>query len=437
MTDTNFTENDLSFEALFKNGTCLTCNYLFSTEAQDYAIELREKQRRLHKGALCLIETPKSITSNLHQKFHYFSNGILIINLFHSENENNIGLKRILKLLEIRNLPVKKIYDLSKIFNYIVATDYMEKLNKYALSLYDYHDNIKIKSFFTVEEFVSDCFANNNILLTACKSENIDLDVRNCCALFADGRFFITNEEYKITSFDQSIIDKFRQRNPNFVILKTSHVPQEYIDALNNEAIKYDWYISADEVKQRNILSDTEIQKMNQYIENLFSTRKCISVTNIDFDKEIVFSAKPDVDRYALFSDGLLVTSNKTYENKYMYEKFSKIHNNLKIRIEFVPDYYITEIYSTLPRYQRSAESIYMEMIKEKAKKIKKELNISHHESLDIAARIGQWKNFKSIKIKNEAIARNLITFFKEYGKNKDKEACLKIYQDYLNEIRN
>ena len=68
MTDTNFTENDLSFEALFKNGTCLTCNYLFSSEALDYAIELREKQRRLHKGALCLIETPKSITSNLHQK---------------------------------------------------------------------------------------------------------------------------------------------------------------------------------------------------------------------------------------------------------------------------------------------------------------------------------------------------------------------------------
>ena len=75
-----------------------------------------------------------------------------------------------------------------------------------------------------------------------------------------------------------------------------------------------------------------------------------------------------------------------------------------------------------------------MGIIKERAKKIKKELNIAHHEALDIAAQSEHWKNYKSISIKDEAHARSLISRLADYQHIKDTNYYLNKYNYYLKE---
>ena len=48
-------------------------------------------------------------------------------------------------------------------------------------------------------------------------------------------------------------------------------------------------------------------------------------------------------------------------------------------------------------------------MLKQKARKLKRMLNIPHLEALDIVAQIAEWKNWKDIKIEDEMHARGLI----------------------------
>lgn len=86
------------------------------------------------------------------------------------------------------------------------------------------------------------------------------------------------------------------------------------------------------------------------------------------------------------------------------------VYKDLELKIELVPDWYIPEIYAALPKYQRSATTIYMERLKEKAKKLKMEFNIAHHKALDLAAKISGWDNFQAIKVENESHARHLIS---------------------------
>ncbi|MBQ8750585.1 MAG: hypothetical protein IJZ30_02985 [Alphaproteobacteria bacterium] len=415
MTDTKNIPIELSFETLFANGTCLTYKPLQSLESYKYAKDLEEKYRKQNNTFYTQIKTTAILTTDsFNNKFHYFSNGILIYNFFKNENKNNVCLKRILKMLEIRKLPVNKTYDLSKIFDYFTASTYMNDLEKYAQKFYSYKDNVKITARPSIQDFVNDCFANNNILLTACKDEDVTADIRNDIALFADGRYYISNVIDKGHYADRHIkCNILKNEHKDFVFLCAEYVPQSYIDALYKEAEKYDWYISEEIQKQKNTPSSTEIEEMNKYIEKLFNNRKCLSVTNLTFGRATsFFSACPDTDKYALFSDGLLLISNKSKKDKIWIEYINKAYNDLTIKVKIVPDFYIPAIYSNLPKYQRSASDIYMEMLKERAKKIKKELKITHHEALEIVARAERWKDYKSINIKNEPHARYLIFDF-------------------------
>ncbi|MBQ4399728.1 MAG: hypothetical protein II830_00375, partial [Alphaproteobacteria bacterium] len=174
----------------------------------------------------------------------------------------------------------------------------------------------------------------------------------------------------------------------------------------------YEWYISAEDAKRKNELSEPEIRQMSAYIKNLFNGRKCLSVTNLEDDSVTHFGADPDVDKYALFTDGTLVVGNSrsNVANTYWYDQMCRIYKDLELKIELVPDYCIPAIYAALPNYQRSAGDIYMEMLKEKAKKLKQSLGITHHEALDIAAKTEGWDDFQSVKIEDESHARHLIS---------------------------
>ncbi len=73
-----------------------------------------------------------------------------------------------------------------------------------------------------------------------------------------------------------------------------------------------------------------------------------------------------------------------------------------------------------------------MEMFKERVKKIKKELNIPHHEALEIVARGEHWNDYKSINIENEAIARYLIS--RLLLPLKSTEFYVNLHKNYLKE---
>lgn len=436
MTDTNFTEDDLSFETLFKNGICLTYSPCDAMDAFRYARDKKKEYCEQNNVKRALIKSKAELsTGKLSPKFHYFSNGVLIHNFTQKEDA---ALQRVLTMFTIRNLPIRKIYALSQIYDYWKGSSYMRNLSERANLLYPYREDIKIAPFPKIEEFIMDCFANNNVLLTASKNENVNPDIRECLALFADGRYYIADEfGGTISRHNNKNIKIFKNEHKDYVFLDEIYVPREYIVALYKEAEKYDWYVSAEEIEQKNRLSDTQTAQMKNYIENLFNGRKCLSVTNLEDDSRTHFGADPDVDKYALFTDGTLVVGNSrsNVENTYWYDRMCAIYKDLKLKVELVPDFYIPAIYAALPKYQRSAREIYMEMLKEKAKKLKSELNISHHEALDIAAKIDDWDDFQSIKIEDEAHARHLISA--EKWRNKIANGSfLQEYEIYLRSKR-
>lgn len=411
MTDTIFTENDLSFDVLFKNGICMTYSPCDAMDAFRYAQEKKKEYCEQNNVKRALIKSKAELSSGrLSPKFHYFSNGVLIHNFTQKEDA---ALQRVLTMFTIRNLPIRKIYALSQIYDYWKGSSYMRNLSERANLLYPYREDIKIAPFPKLEEFITDCFANNNILLTASKNENVNPDIRDCLALFADGRYYIADGfGGTISRHNNKNIKIFKNEHKDYVFLDEIYVPRDYIAALYKEAEKHDWYVSSDEIRQKNAKSDAEVSEMQHYIENLFNGRKCLSVTNLETDRTTHFGADPDVDKYALFTDGTLVVgdSRPNVANTYWYDQMCSIYKDLKLKIELVPDYYIPAIYAALPRYQRSASDIYMEMLKEKAKKLKQELNIPHHEALDIAAKIDDWDNFQAVKIEDESHARYLIS---------------------------
>lgn len=70
---------------------------------------------------------------------------------------------------------------------------------------------------------------------------------------------------------------------------------------------------------------------------------------------------------------------------------------------------YIRHIYRRLPEFQKGAAAIYIEMLKQKARKLKKMTALTHTQALDEVAKIAGWRNWRSIKVESEAHARQLI----------------------------
>ena len=120
----------------------------------------------------------------------------------------------------------------------------------------------------------------------------------------------------------------------------------------------------------------------------------------------------PDWEKYALFADGRLIVDERKpplWVN-YFAKEISKVFPTLELKIESKPVYLIEEIYKRLINLQKTAREIYLEMMKQKARKLKKMLNIPHHEALELAAKITGWNNWKEITQIDEARARFVIS---------------------------
>lgn len=409
MTEKTFSLNYETIAQLFENGVCLTYNPTEPTPAWQYAKQLETDFKKQNGVNRCRIisKTAKLWQRSYHPTFHYFSDGSLIYSRYLQDKGAMKMLQRIKKLLKIRGYKVSKIYAPLNEIDFFDYDKMLRHISEQACQHYPYTDDLSAAPFPSKEEFVQECFAGGNILLTACKDENITPESRDYLALFADGRFFVA-ETYEKAVANFSKITKFEYENTDSLRLQTEYVPQGYIDALYEKAAEFEWYETPEAAAQKQKPDDASLQKMQQYIADLFKNRKCVSVLN----PEVKGMFSPDLGKYALFNDGrlLIAQSRKNFGDDCLFmQQMHQAYPDYKFTIEQIPDDYFSEIYRKLPEYQKGATVIYLEMLKQKARKLKRMLEIAHHEALDMAAQIVGWPNWKAVKIEDEAHARNLI----------------------------
>ena len=412
MTDTKtFPLNYEIIEQLFQNSVCLSYNPLELMAAFKYAKELKAEYKKTHNTKRCRIisQTAKLWQSSYHPSFHYFTDGSLIFSRYLQDKGASEELERIKTMLQIRGYKVNKIYAPQEQIDFFTYDKMLRYITEQSLMRYSFLSDLSVEQFPNKEEFIRECFYEGNILLTACKNEKVKPECRNYLALFADGRFFISDIYEKVETVNFGKITLFERNNNKYLRMETEYVPQDYIDALYAKASEYDWYETPEDAEQKHKLSFNELTKMQKYIDNLFQNRKCVSVLN-PYGTNVLIT--PELEKYALFSDGTLVITQSRLrfdENSYFMEQMHKIYQDYEFKIEQVPDYYLPEIYRRLPEFQKGAAQIYIEMLKQKARKFKRILAIKHHVALDMVAQMAGWHNWKAVKVEDDMHARHLI----------------------------
>ena len=85
----------------------------------------------------------------------------------------------------------------------------------------------------------------------------------------------------------------------------------------------------------------------------------------------------------------------------------------------------MSQLYKRLPEFQKSATVIYIEMLKQKARKLKRITELTHIEALNAVAKMSGWKDWCSINVEDEMHARQLISFEKRHKNNKLEDEYL------------
>ncbi|MBR1601357.1 MAG: hypothetical protein IJ677_07240 [Alphaproteobacteria bacterium] len=419
MTNTQTSLNYEIIEQLFQNSVCLTYNPLEPTSAWQYARELQRNFEKKHNLKYSCIRSKfaKMRQGQYNARFHYFADGTLV----HcaepqsfSENEmyrhGSEDLERIMTALKIRNYPVNKIYGPQNQMDVFYYSDFLRYISTQSLLKYSYTEDLYVEPLPNKEDFVRDCYANGNILLTASKDELLPPHCREFMALFADGRYYIS-EEYrnhlgaknysKISRFDADYL-------LHYCVMAEEYIPQDYLNALYKEAEKYEWFASITDTasKLQKHMNTDDLIKMNKYIDNLFLKRTCLTVVNPDIGSSFM---SPDFQQYAVFSDGLVVAVYNNENDKPFVKSLKKYFPDLNFRFEKISKEYLEQLYRRLPEFQKGATTIYIEMLKQKARKLKRMTDLTHIEALDVVANIAGWQNWRAIKIEDEAHARELI----------------------------
>lgn len=78
-----------------------------------------------------------------------------------------------------------------------------------------------------------------------------------------------------------------------------------------------------------------------------------------------------------------------------------------------------------------------MEILKQKAKKLKTMLNIPHHQALELSAQMSGWKNWKEVTLIDESAARFAIHSEKRNKKNAEELNCNQIEYEYKKYMQN
>lgn len=419
MTDTQSSLNYKIIEQLFQNSVCLTYNPLEPMAAWQYAKELQrdfEKEHNLKYSRICS-KTAKLRQGKYNARFHYFADGTLVhcaepqsFSKNETYRQDAEDLERIMTALQIRHYPVNKIYGPQNQMDIFYYSDFLRYISTQALLKYSYKEDLYVEPLPNKEDFVHDCFANGNILLTASKDELLPPHCREFMALFADGRYYVS-EDYR-SPLGVKNSGKVSRFNADYLLhycaMAEEYIPQDYLDALYKEAEKYDWFSSVNETmaklpKRTNV---DELVKMNKYIDNLFQRRTCLTVVNPDIGSSFM---SPDFQQYAVFSDGLVVAVYNDETDKPFVKSLKKYFPDLNFHFEKISKEYLEQLYRRLPEFQKGATTIYVEMLKQKARKLKRMTDLTHMEALDVVANMAGWQNWRAIKIEDEAHARELI----------------------------
>lgn len=406
-----------TLEKLFQDGVCLTFNPIGATYWRSVLEKEREYKTKNNVKHTWVVPTLATLPLEQYNvPFHFFSNGILI-HTFNPTKDYSVKLEKIKKALLFHGYKVTKIYGPQIQFDIFAYSEFLQKISKYAYAQYPSEQNFKITAIPDKSSFLKECFANKNVLLTASKYEHIDPACRKYLALFDNGMFFVSID-YKGGNDinDPSTTYDFSFNYNQYVYLKRLYVPQDYIDALYVKAKTFDWYISEKEALQnlpkKEILTKEESLQMHDYIAKLLENRKCISVTLPPSTAPYIHHVEPRHDWYVLFNDGKLILSKDRHEftNNAQIETLKLSYPNLEFDIEYVPEHYIFEIYQEVAKTQKTAKDIYIEMLKQKAKHLKKEQQIPHHEALETVAKNAGFKNFKEALLITERNARYAIS---------------------------
>lgn len=407
--------NQESLEKLFQDGVCLTFSYNHVPNHLNYEMDLKhELKHKKHLKNVWVISKVATLSCDTYSTpFQFFSNGVLIHN-FDPTKDNTLKLTKIKHMLELHGYKIKEVYGPQTQFEYFAYDKFLRQISDYAVLKYLPETHLKAVEIPDKKTFVENCFAKGQVLLTSSKDSGINPMVRDYIALFDDGSFYVS-EDYssKNPINDSSIPSHFMREYPNFYYLKRRYVPQDYLAALNEKAKSFDWYLPAKKAIDLKTLerefSEAALKEVTDYMKTLFNGRKCISVTNPPVKEG---DYKPEHDTYVLFDDGklLISTALPNPADRFLIESVEHCFQNLQFDVEYVPSYYIDFIYREVAKTQKTARQIYLEMLKQKAKHLKKMLQIAHHEALEIAAKMVGFKSFKAALDITEENARYAIS---------------------------
>lgn len=415
MTEILFNLNENTIFSFFERGKCLTFDPLEPMDAFEFSKKLKSDfQKKAHTNRVSILSKTAFLwpDSGYTPPFHFFSDGTLL-HRFYYEEERKVGVKRIKDVLSALGYKITRTYGPRNVLDPEYDA-FLRKISEIARQKYPFTDDLYATALPDTDTFVKQCFENKNELLTASKNENTPPKYRDILALFSDGRFFVS-EEYKdiIGINDPLKIYDFKNdcRQKHFIFLKRTYVPKNYLNALYAKASEYDWYLPpGDALNGQNVKrrpSTEEIREMETFIDALTADRTCVSMTIPDPSDEFI---SPERENFVLFSDGTLILDmQKKGVEDIFCEHLRRPFPETEFNIRFVPDFYVPEIYKRLMKKQKSAQQIYLEMLKQKAKKLKKKLDIPHHEALELVSVMAGWPSWKTATTVEEEQARHVI----------------------------
>lgn len=393
MTDTIKTSlNHETILRLFKDSVCLTYNPLESMSAFLHVKELEKEFKS--KNIRVRSKTAKLPISKYNPDFHFFSDGTLIHRC--DAKKDHKKLQKIYQLLKANNLTVINEYAPQTQMDYFTYSEMLRFISEQALINYSYKTDLYVEELPSLDSFIEECFANNSILLTASKNEALPAELREYMAFFDNGKVLVSND-YKVEKNKEkskkikNILSKYSQE---YILCNIEYISQDLINSIYKKAEEFEWFLPLEDIDK--------IENINKEVNVFFRNRHCITVTNPDYKRN---EMNPDIAKYAVFSDGLVVSSN----NGEIIKELKNIFPDKELYFMSVSDLCIKQIYNKLPEFQKSASTIYIEMLKQKARKLKRETGEQHSKMLDFVAKQAGWKNWNSIKIDNEPHARILI----------------------------
>ncbi|MBR2923047.1 MAG: hypothetical protein IKC10_07015 [Alphaproteobacteria bacterium] len=393
MTDTIKTSlNHETILRLFKNSVCLTYNPLESMSAFLHVKELEKEFKS--KNIRVRSKTAKLPISKYNPDFHFFSDGTLIHRC--DAKKDYKKLQKIYQLLRANNLTVINEYAPQTQMDYFTYSEMLRFISEQALINYSYKTDLYVEELPSLDSFIEECFANNSILLTASKNDALPAELREYVAFFDNGKVLVSND-YKVEKNKEkskkikNILSKYSQE---YILCNIEYISQDLINSIYKKAEEFEWFLPLEDIDK--------IENINKEVNSFFKNRHCITVTNPDYKRN---EMNPDIAKYAVFSDGLVVSSN----NGEIIKELKNIFPDKELYFMSVSDLCIKQIYNKLPEFQKSASTIYIEMLKQKARKLKRETGEQHSKMLDFVAKQAGWKNWNSIKIDNEPHARILI----------------------------